>query len=34
MKYQRVSDSDYEIIRETAKILGMDVTSTEAATTK
>jgi len=33
-KYQVVSDSDYDIIRETAKTLGMDVTSSEAATTK
>jgi len=33
-KYQDVSDSDYDIIRETAKTLGMDVTSAEAATTK
>ncbi len=30
-RYQKVSDSDYDIIRETAKILGMDVTSAEAA---
>ena len=30
-KYQKVTDSDYDIIRETAKTLGMDVTSTEAA---
>lgn len=30
-KYQKVSDSDYDIIRETAKILGMDVTSAEFA---
>ncbi len=29
--YQKVSDSDYDIIRETAKTLGMDVTSAEAA---
>ena len=29
--YQKVSDSDYDIIRETAKALGMDVTSAEAA---
>ncbi len=29
--YQKVSDSDYDVIRETAKILGMDVTSAEAA---
>lgn len=29
--YQRVSDSDYDIIRETAATLGMDVTSSEAA---
>jgi phosphonate transport system substrate-binding protein len=29
--YQKVSDSDYDVIRETAKILGMDVTSPEAA---
>src|SRR3989344_9273567 len=33
-KYQDVSDSDYDIIRETAKTLGMEVTSAEAATTK
>src|SRR3989344_2299533 len=30
-KYQKVNDSDYDIIRETAKTLGMDVTSAEAA---
>lgn len=30
-RYQKVSDSDYDIIRETAKILGMDVISAEAA---
>lgn len=30
-KYQEVSDSDYDVIRETAKVLGMDVTSAEAA---
>ncbi len=30
-RYQKVADSDYDIIRETAKILGMDVTSAEAA---
>jgi len=30
-KYQKVSDSDYDIIRETAKTLGMDVTNAEAA---
>lgn len=29
--YQKVSDSDYDIIRETAKALGMDVASAEAA---
>lgn len=29
--YQVVSDSDYDVIRETARILGMDVTSAEAA---
>jgi len=29
--YQAVSDSDYDVIRETAKILGMDVSSAEAA---
>ncbi len=29
--YQAVSDSDYDVIRETAKILGMDVASAEAA---
>ena len=28
-KYQKVSDSDYDIIRKTAKTLGMDVTSTK-----
>jgi phosphonate transport system substrate-binding protein len=30
-KYQKVTDKDYDIIRETAKTLGMDVTSAEAA---
>ena len=30
-RYQKVTDSDYDVIRETAKILGMDVTSAEAA---
>jgi len=30
-RYQAVSDSDYDVIRETAKILGMDVISAEAA---
>jgi len=30
-RYKRVYDSDYDVIRETAKILGMDVTSAEAA---
>lgn len=30
-RYQKVSDSDYDIIRETAKTLGMDVTSAESA---
>ena len=30
-KYQKVTDSDYDIIRETAKTLGMDVTSPEDA---
>ena len=30
-RYQKVSDSDYDIIRETAEILGMDVTSAEDA---
>ena len=30
-RYQKVEDSDYDVIRETAKILGMDVTSAEAA---
>lgn len=30
-KYQKVSDSEYDIIRETAKILGMDITSAKAA---
>ena len=29
--YQLVSDSDYDVIREIAKILGMDVSSAEAA---
>lgn len=29
--YQKVSDSDYDIIRDTAKILGMDITTAEAA---
>lgn len=29
--YQRVSDSDYDIIRQTAKTLGMDVSKPEAA---
>ncbi|TKJ17335.1 phosphonate ABC transporter substrate-binding protein [Candidatus Woesearchaeota archaeon B3_Woes] len=29
--YQAVSDSDYDVIRETAILLGMDVTSAEAA---
>ena len=29
--YKTVKDSDYDVIRETAKILGMDVTSAEAA---
>ena len=29
--YQKVSDSDYDIIRETAEALGMDVTNVEAA---
>lgn len=33
-KYQIVSDSDYDIIRETAKVLGMDTTSAQAATKK
>ncbi len=28
---QYQSDSDYDIVRETAKTLGMDVTSAEAA---
>ncbi len=30
-KYQVVEDSDYDVIRETAKILGMDISSAEAA---
>ena len=30
-KYQKVSDSDYDIIRQTAKALGMDVTSAKSA---
>ncbi len=30
-RYQKVSDSDYDIIRETAETLGMDVTSAKAA---
>jgi len=30
-KYQKVSDSDYDIIRETAAALGMDVASVEGA---
>jgi len=30
-RYQKVTDKDYDVIRETAKILGMDVTSAEAA---
>jgi phosphonate transport system substrate-binding protein len=30
-RYKIVKDSDYDVIRETAKILGMDVTSAEAA---
>ena len=30
-RYGKVTDSDYDVIRETAKILGMDVTSAEAA---
>ena len=29
--YQKVTDSDYDVIRTTAKLLGMDVTSPEAA---
>jgi phosphonate transport system substrate-binding protein len=29
--YNRVSDSDYDVIRETAKILGMDIASAESA---
>lgn len=33
-KYQEVSDSDYDVIRETAKVLNMDVTSAEAAVKK
>ncbi len=32
-KYQEVKDSDYDIIRDTAKILGMDVTRPEASKT-
>ena len=31
VRYQEVSDSDYDIIRQTAEILGMDVTSSDAA---
>jgi len=31
VSYQEVSDSDYDIIRQTAEILGMDVTSPDAA---
>lgn len=31
-KYQAVTDSDYDVIRETAKILGMDVTSGKVTT--
>lgn len=30
-RYQKVSDSDYDVIRETAKLLDMDVSSAEAA---
>ncbi|MBC8500887.1 MAG: phosphonate ABC transporter substrate-binding protein [Nanoarchaeota archaeon] len=30
-KYQKVSDSDYDVIRDTAEILGMDVSTAEAA---
>ncbi len=30
-RYQEVSDSDYDVIRQTAEILGMDVTSSENA---
>jgi len=30
-KYQKIDDSEYDIIRETAKTLGMDVTSADAA---
>lgn len=30
-RYQAVTDSDYDVIRDTAKILGMDVSSSEAA---
>jgi len=30
-KYQKVTDSDYDVIRDTAKILGMDVSTAEAA---
>lgn len=30
-RYQKVSDSDYDVIRDTAEILGMDVSSAEAA---
>ncbi|MFH2021112.1 MAG: phosphonate ABC transporter substrate-binding protein [archaeon] len=30
-KYQKVTDSDYDVIRETAKVLGMDVENPEAA---
>ncbi len=31
VSYQKVSDSDYDVIRETARILGMDVANPEAA---
>ncbi len=30
-RYQRVSDSDYNIIRDVANVLDMDVTSAESA---
>ena len=29
--YKKVSDSDYDVIRETARVLGMDVTNAQAA---
>ena len=30
-RYEEVSDSDYDVIRKTAELLGMDVSSAEAA---